>query len=442
MRLRENLVTTNFSIAFVSLLIISSSAIHAFAVPTVIDHNLKVETVFEGLNTPSNMAFLGLNDILVLEKNSGKVNRIVNGSVYSQPLLDVNVSNALERGLLGVAVDKSEDGNNNSTPTRVFLYYTESKAGDGGDVCDTPTHCKPGNKPLGNRLYRYDLIDNNSKLVNPKLLLNLPSTPGPAHNGGIVTIGPDKNVYVVLGDLGWMSTQASNVPQKKAPLDGRSGILRVTQDGKPVQGILGNSTPASYYYAYGIRNSFGMDFDPATGQLWDTENGPEFGDEINLVKPGFDSGWSKVQGIWELTNGSRGKENPHPEKMLLSFNGNGTYTMPKFTWNIPVAPTAIKFLPSDKLGVHYQNTLFVAGANNGDIYHFNLNEDRTEFVLNGTLADKVANTQSENQGVTWGKGFGIITDMQYGPDGYLYVLSIDLPGDRGTLYKIVPTGKN
>ena len=292
----KNLVTITFSIAFVSLLIISSYAIHAFAVPTVFDPNLKVEAVFEGLNTPTNIAFLGVNDILVLEENSGMVDRIVNGNVYSKPLLDVNVSNALERGLLGVAVDKSDHGNNKSSPTRVFLYYTESKAGDGGDECDTPTRCKPGNDPLGNRLYRYDLIDNNSKLVNPKLLLNLPSTPGPAHNGGVVTIGPDKNVYVVLGELGWMSTQASNVPQKKAPLDGRGGILRVTQDGKPVQGILGNSTPASYYYAYGIRNSFGLDFDPVTGQLWDTENGPEFGDEINLVKPGFNSGWSKGTG--------------------------------------------------------------------------------------------------------------------------------------------------
>ena len=81
--------------------------------------------------------------------------------------------------------------------TNVFLYYTESKERDGNDDCTTPTYCNKGNDPLANRLYRYDLINN--KLVNPKLLLNLPAKPGPAHNGGIVTIGPDKNVYVVIG---------------------------------------------------------------------------------------------------------------------------------------------------------------------------------------------------------------------------------------------------
>ena len=56
------------------------------------------------------------------------------------------------------------------------------------------------------------------------------------------------------------------------------------------KGILGNTYPLNLYYAYGIRNSFGMDFDPVTGKLWDTENGPDYGDEINLVEPGFNSG--------------------------------------------------------------------------------------------------------------------------------------------------------
>ena len=66
------------------------------------------------------------------------------------------------------------------------------------------------------------------------------------------------------------------------------------------EGILGEEHPLNMYYAYGIRNSFGLDFDPVTGNLQDTENGPHFGDEINLVEPGFNSGWKKVQGIWSL----------------------------------------------------------------------------------------------------------------------------------------------
>ena len=72
----------------------------------------------------------------------------------------------------------------------------------------------------------------------------------------------------------------------------------MTQDGQPVPNPpLGNETyPANLYYACGIRNSFGLDFDPVTGNLWDTENGPDFGDEINLVNQGFNSGWEQVQG--------------------------------------------------------------------------------------------------------------------------------------------------
>ena len=90
--------------------------------------------------------------------------------------------------------------------------------------------------------------------------------------------------------------------------DGRSGILRINQDGKPVgEGILGSTFPLNLYYAYGIRNSFGFDWDPLTGKLWDTENGPHYGDEINLVEPGFNSGWVKVQGVWEPNFEQMGK---------------------------------------------------------------------------------------------------------------------------------------
>jgi glucose/arabinose dehydrogenase len=112
-------------------------------------------------------------------------------------------------------------------------------------------------------------------------------------------LGPDNNVYIVIGQVGSHQGKAQNVGRGQG-LDGTGGILRVTQGGQPVLNPpLGNNTfPSNLYYAYGIRNSFGIDFDPVTGKLWDTENGPDFGDEINLVNPGFNSGWEQVQGIW------------------------------------------------------------------------------------------------------------------------------------------------
>ena len=259
-------------------------------VATVTDPNLRIEPVAEGLDFPTSMALLGPDDILVLEKESGTIKRIVNGSILPEPVLDVNVGIDEGRGMLGIALAKSENN------TYAFTYYTESGGQKDGDDLE-------GIEPAGNRLYRYEWQD--GKLVNPKLLLDLPASTMkkdgiPAHMGGKVAIAPDQSVYVVIGDAGAIAaghkTLAQNVNQGPPP-DGTSGILRVNWDGQTVgRGILGDGHPLDKYYAYGIRNSFGIAFDPVTGKLWDTENGPEFGDEINLVEPGFNSGYLVVQG--------------------------------------------------------------------------------------------------------------------------------------------------
>jgi len=431
-------------------------------VPKVYDSDLKAKLVFEtevnlqhgdmNLSPVSSMTFLGPNDILLLDKNYGAVHRIVNG-IVKEPVLDVNVANSRERGMLGI--DSNAHNISNVTEDNsikyVFLYYTESTR-DGNDVCPTAGHCEPGNDPLGNRLYRYELKDN--KLVNPKLLLNLPALPGPAHNGGVVEIGPDNNVYVTIGDvLGSGSsnesykTKAQNFRNGTDP-DGRAGILRITQDGKPAgNGILGHYEPLSWYYAYGIRNSFGIDFDPKTGNLWDTENGPDFGDEINLVRPGFNSGWVVLQGIWrpgydreERGPGGdllAGAELLNPDNNELeSFGGKGEYSAPEFIWNQTVGPTAIKFLHSDKYGMAYKDDLFVGDVSLGNIYHFDLNKERTALLLNGSLEDKVANTFDELGPIIFAKGFYHIVDMEVGPDGYLYVLSHG--NGKVRIFKIVP----
>ena len=375
--------------------------------PTITnDTSLRVETVSTGLVRPTSMAFLGPNDILVLEKNTGNVHRITNGQLLPQPLLHVNVATQIERGLLGIAVTK------NGPTTYVFLYYTEA----GGGV-DNST---------GNRLYRYELANN--QLINPKLLLDLPAIPSNPnsvrfeHNGGKLVVGPDNNVYLVIGDVGGHMGQTENNANGPPP-DGTGGILRVTQDGDAVipNSPLGNDTDPTLnkYYAYGIRNSFGIDFDPVTGNLWDTENGPAYGDEINLVEPGFNSGWTKIQG-------SAQTRQLDPASVLVNIGGKGTYRDPEFVWNQPVGPTALKFLNSEKLGKQYQNDMFVGDIINGNLYHFKLNEQRM-----GLLVGKAA---ANPQAIVFGNGFGGITDIQVGPEGYLYVLSYS-----GVIYRIVPS---
>jgi glucose/arabinose dehydrogenase len=396
------------------------------ASPNLNDPNLRSERVFRGLEYPTAMAFLGPDDILVAEKDTGRVQRIVHGELQESPAIDVAVANNDERGLLGIAVSNAINNTSGFNSQYVFLYFTESGGGNDGD------DWRNGIPPAGNRVYRYTIEQDGEngelRLVNGKLILDLPGTPGPRYNGGPLAIGPDGNVYVIIGDLDHHTTRAQNFEDGPAP-DGTSGVIRITQDGKvaDIPGIISDKAPLNLYYAYGMRQSFGMAFDPVTRTLWDTENGPSYGDEINLIKPGFNSGWAKVSGLAER------EDNFNVENDLVDFGGRGKYSDPQFVWQQTVAPTGLDFLTSNRLGANYQNDLFVGDYNNGNLYHFDLNADRTGLVLPGGLSDRVADTSDQLGPVLFGTGFGGITDIAVGPDGYLYVLSFQ---NEGTIFKI------
>jgi aldose sugar dehydrogenase len=389
--------------------------------------DLDSEVVLSGIEYPTGMAFLGLDDMLVLEQDKGTVQRVLHGQVLNRPVLDVDVANERgrfgiheERGLLGIAI--AEDDGNSQTPRYVFLYYTEAEEKDGGE-------------PMGNRLYRYEFLDN--ELVNPKMLLDLPvSNDKPAHNGGVVKLGPDGNVYVIVGNLlgpGLSEDVEHTLDQNiedGEQVEGTGGILRVTQEGEVVDssGILGEGHPLDKYFAYGIRNSFGMDFDPVTGNLWDTENGGLY-DEINLVLPGFNSGWNKVMGKAESM------QNFDAEDDLVDFDGMGKYSDPKFSWQGGTVPTAILFFHSDRLGSDLENDIFI-GTAAGNLHHFDLQDRRTELELEGDLVDEVADDFEEGQSTIVASELGIITDLDVGPDGYLYGTSFDR---NGSIFRLYPT---
>jgi glucose/arabinose dehydrogenase len=92
-------------------------------------------------------------------------------------------------------------------------------------------------------------------------------------------------------------------------------------------------------------------------------------------------------------------------------------------------------LGSDKLGKDYQNDAFVGAFNTGNLYHFDLSEDRSQLILDGVLKDKIANNQDELQEAILGHGFIGITDIEVSPDGFLYVLSY-----TGDLFKVSSNG--
>jgi aldose sugar dehydrogenase len=371
--------------------------------PSVSDTGLNIEAAIDGLSSPTSMVFLD-NNILVLEKE-GSVRLVSDGVLREEPVLQLPVNS--ERGVLGVAFDKDSNS--------VFLYYTEAD-------------------PLRNRIYKYQW--NGQSLVNPTLLLDLPGEPGPNHDGGKIVIGPDGYLYAVIGDLNH-DGQLQNFPDGPPP-DDTSVILRVNvEDGSaaPDNPFANSGDDAlSKYYAYGIRNSFGMDFDPVTGNLWDTENGPASYDETNLVRPGFNSGWQTVMGPISLSEDT--------EEDLVNFPGSH-YADPLFSWAEPPAVTDIEFLDSSNLGDRYANNIFVGDINNGNLYFFGINENRNAIQLDAAqqesgLSDLMVDNEEELSAITFGSGFGGITDIETGPDGFLYVLSYD----DGIIYRISPTSTN
>lgn len=389
----------------------------AAAGPTVDDPRLVVEEVASGLASPVGMAFIGPDDILIVQREDGLVRRILNGVLLPDPVLDVAVDAAGERGLLGITLDPEFVLNR-----RVFLYYTESSI----DV-DTAGQAPP----LGNRVYRYTW--DGSALGNPALVLDLPTTPGPIHDGGVITFGPDGALYTVIGDQRRFGKLQNN--RFGADPDDTSVILRTdaTGAGLPDNPFFNPADPddrMSRYFAYGIRNSFGLAFDPRTGFLWDTENGPNTYDEVNRVVPGFDSGWFPLMGPDAI-------DPETPDDLWLA--PGAIYRDPEFSWWLPVSPTALAFPSSPIMGCALKDDLVVGDNNCGQLYRFRLNASRDALAFSSdVLQDRVADNTvdrcaGEMDEIRFGGGFGVVTDLENGPDGRLYVLSY-----LGRLFRIGP----
>jgi glucose/arabinose dehydrogenase len=394
-----------------------SSPVPALAQPSITEPNLTAESVLDGLSSPTSIAFLDENNILLLEKE-GSVRLISNGQLILEPVLQLQgVESNNERGLLGIEV----------MDDRVFLYVTES----GAQVEGIPTE-----GDVRNRVYSYTW--DGASLTNPQLLLDLPSGPGTNHQGGKLKIGSDNQLYVIVGEM-QREGQLQNFQSGPAP-DDTGVILRVNPaDGSPSAGNPLSSEPTdplSKYYAYGIRNSFGIDFDPVTGKLWDAENGEDVFDEINLVEPGFNSGWKQVMGPISANTGVS-------ESNLVNMPGS-QYSDPVFSWAESRGVTDIEFFNSTAFGPSYENSIFVGDITTGTLFYFEPNADRTglNLVNDPLLSDLIADSDDEISAVTFGTGFTGISDIETGLDGNLYVLTYDREAEGlGSLYRILPAGE-
>ena len=362
--------------------------------PQILDDNFLMEEVIVGIESATALTFIE-NDILFLEKESGKIRHIQNGMLVDEPVWDFQVKQEgcncfTESGLLGIV----------SVGSDVYVYVTEE--------------LNPDESNVENRIYKFAWKDN--KLQNP-LLLNILPADAIMHHGGTLIVDLDGNVFASVGDQ-MLETSIQNYDNDIIADAGI--ILRVGYD-QNFKSPSASPNPLDHYYAIGIRNSFGLAVDPKTGYLWDTENGPTVYDEINLTSPKFNSGWAKILG-------------PSNEIVSLNYIPDFSYSDPEFSWKSTVAPTGISFV--DEKWDEYQNSLFVGDCKVGNLYRFELNDTRDGFIFeNPDLQDLVLNESDNNDEILFGKNFGCITAVNYSSDGYLYVTSYL---NNGAIYKIKP----
>jgi glucose/arabinose dehydrogenase len=494
----------------------ASAPVGAQGGPTLVDPNLGVRTVVSGLVTPSTMAFIGPNDFLVLEKNTGRVKRVVNG-VVAGTVLDLSVNSASERGLLGIALHPSFPTN-----PGVYLFWScrSTAAFDADPFMPEEQRCSDAPAAmfgedsaellrvplLGNRIDRF--VWTGSQLAFDRNLLMLrsfqndggPEPPGQNdsaqppranHDGGVLAFGPDRKLYVAVGDLGRRG-QMQNLSRGPTPptADDQFGgpepddahlsgvILRVNDDGSTPSdnpffaagAATGGEVGANVQrvFAYGLRNTFGMAFDPASGNLWDQQNADDAFDELNRVERGMNGGWIQIMGpvariaqfkqIEQTLPPSGGLPGAGlqqirwppsnlantPEEALSRLHRlpGSTYSDPEFSWKFAVPPAGIGFLSSRALGPQYQNDLFAGAATpltfGGYLFRFNLTGNRRKIAVDDPrLEDRVADNTAkheitESESLLFGTEFGVGTDVKTGPNGNLFVVSLT----HGAVYEI------
>jgi aldose sugar dehydrogenase len=450
--------------------------------PAMLHPRLGVRTVIEGLNLPTSMAFLGANDMLVVEKNTGQVQRVVNGEIQST-VLDLAVNFGSERGLLGIALHP-----NFPTNPGVYLYWTESSTGADTEVLrETPL--------LGNRVDRF--VWDGSALHPERNLITIRAIQQDAgqvergnHDGGVLTFGPDGKLFVFVGDVGRRG-QLQNLtcgptavcPGSVVPDDQFGGpqpdnahltgvVLRLNDDGTAPNdnpffaagAAMGGEVGANVQkiFSYGHRNSFGMAIDPQSGGLWLQENGDDTFSELNRLDPGTNGGWVQIAGPveriaqyksiettfggqnlqqlrWPPTNIA---DTPAEARARLFMLPGAQYSDPEFSWKWEVAPGGIGFVDGQALGRQFNGDLFVGAATTnlagGYLFHFDLSGNRAKIGIDDPrLQDRVADNLAkhdltESESLLIGENFGVVTDIETGPNGNLYAVSLS----NGTIYEI------
>ena len=343
-------------------------------------------TVTKGLSHPWSLAFLPSGEILVTERNAGRLRIVRNGALVPAPISGVPAVSSIARlgGLMEVVLHPKFAENR-------FVYLSYIK--DLGGKAHTPALVR-------GRLEGQALVD-----VEELFIADTPFT-GPAA-GAAMTFGPDGHLYMVIGGAN------DEIAQRPDAHAGK--LLRLRDDGSvpPDNPFVGRAGYKPEIWSLGHRNMIGLTVHPETGEIWESENGPQGGDEVNIIKKGANYGWPIVS-YGRTYEGPRVSVSPFKEGMEPPF----------IVWIPSIAASGLTFYTGDRFP-NWRRNLFVGGLQfgripgTGQLHRIVFNQSWEEVRRESLFQDLRQR----------------IRNVRQGPDGLLYVLTDE---EDGALLKLEP----
>lgn len=357
----------------------TATLIYSADVPT-----LRLVPVANGLANPFDFEFRSNGDILITERYTGRLRLVRNGQLLPDHIEGVpEVYSAVFRaGLMSVAVHPDDD-------SMVYLTYTK-----GLIVNDEPEQKVA--------LVRGRLQEN--RLVDvEEIFLTEGFDRGIAASKLLFT--PDGKLMMSVGGA-YVYMGYGDYAQDPAVHYGK--LLRLNDDGSPAEDnpFADSGEYLPQVYSVGHRNQIGLAFHPETGDLWAAENGPQGGDEVNIIEAGANYGWPIVS----YSRQYRGD-------WISESQQDVRFKSPEIIWWPSIAPSGMTFYSGDKFP-QWQGNLFVGSMlegripGSGHVERIAFNSRGEEIRRESLLRELKAR----------------ITAVKQGPDGFLYVLVDEAEG--------------
>ena len=348
----------------------------------------------KGLTRPWALEFLPNGDILITE-HGGRLRIVRDGVLDPEPLAGIpEVFTRRRKGLMDIALHPRFEQNQ-------FVYFTYHRA--------SPKHRLAATTVLARGKY-----EGRGALVEVRDLFVADADYMGAAQTSRIIFGPDGKLFMVVGVPGRYEVGTADSAQDPANHHGK--MLRLNDDGTVPDDNPFVNTPGHRpeIYALGIRNANGLALHPETGELWETENGPQGGDEVNIIRGGRNYGWPVVSYgrdyAGDLTGGRAG-----PQRTQRQLEG---IEDPVFFWSPSISPAGLMFYTGDRFP-NWKGDIFVGALRGSEIQRLIFN-DRGLLVRQQSLLRELRQR---------------IRDVKQGPDGLIYALT---DADDGALLRIEP----